>query len=148
MARRSARRSFCKPIRAKEERNGLPSACQGVMLLAYQLTEDSGIKHPFKNSTAGHKWLETFRSRLPNLICMSLSIPKHLKTSLLKLGTICAHFKLLNEPMQVFNDESGVNVMQHKGKVITEGKRRGVYRVVATQLLLVILLLDIAFRNR
>ena len=36
--------------------------------------------------------------------------------------------------MQVFNvDESGVNVTQHKGKVITEVKRKGVHRVVGAE---------------
>ena len=33
---------------------------QEVMLLAFQLAEKSGIKHPFKNGTAGRKWFEAF----------------------------------------------------------------------------------------
>ena len=34
--------------------------------------------------------------------------------------------------MQVFNvDETGINVTQHKGKVVSEVKRRNVHRVVA-----------------
>ena len=51
-----------------------------------------------------------------------------------KLGAIYARLNLLNKSMQVFNvDECGVNVTQHKGKVITEVRRRGVHRVVAAE---------------
>ena len=36
--------------------------------------------------------------------------------------------------MQIFNvDESGLNVTQHKGKVVAEVKRRCVHRVVADE---------------
>ena len=36
--------------------------------------------------------------------------------------------------MQVFNvDDSGMNVTQHKGKVIAEVKRKGVHQVVAAE---------------
>ena len=34
---------------------------QEVMCLAFQIAEESGIKHPFKNCTAGRKWFEAFR---------------------------------------------------------------------------------------
>ena len=66
---------------------------QEVMRLAFQIAEESGIKHPFQNCTAGHKWFEAFRSRHPNLTLRtpkalsyaraSLSIRKPLKTFLL-----------------------------------------------------------------
>ena len=36
---------------------------QEVMCLAFQIAEESEIKHPFKNCTAGHKWFEAFRFR-------------------------------------------------------------------------------------
>ena len=38
-----------------------------VMHLAFQIAEESGIKHSFKNCTAGRKWFEAFRFRYPNL---------------------------------------------------------------------------------
>ena len=63
---------------------------QEVMHLAFQIAEESGIKHPFQNFTAGRKWFEAFRSRHPNLTLRtpealsyaraSLSIRKPLKT--------------------------------------------------------------------
>ena len=40
---------------------------QEVMHLAFQIAEESGIKHPFMNCTAGRKWFEAFRLRHPNL---------------------------------------------------------------------------------
>ena len=40
---------------------------QEVMRLAFQIAEENGIKHPFKNCTAGRKWFEAFRFRHPNL---------------------------------------------------------------------------------
>ena len=38
-----------------------------MILLAFQIAEKSGIEHPFKNGSAGHKWFDAFRSRYPNL---------------------------------------------------------------------------------
>ena len=36
--------------------------------------------------------------------------------------------------MQVYNvDESGINLIQHKGKVVSEVRRRNVHRVVASE---------------
>ena len=36
--------------------------------------------------------------------------------------------------MQVYNvDESGLNIMQHKGKVVADVKRRGVHHVVTSE---------------
>ena len=40
---------------------GFGLSCQEVMRLAFQIAEESGIKHPFKNCAAGSKWLEAFR---------------------------------------------------------------------------------------
>ena len=117
---------------------------QEVMRLAFQIAEESGIKHPFKNCTAGRKWFEAFRFRNPNLTlrtpeALSYARAKsvNLKTIedfFAKLGAIYARLNLFCRPMQVFNvDESGVNVTQHKGKVIAEVKRKGVHRVVAAE---------------
>ena len=117
---------------------------QEVMRLAFQIAEESGIKHPFKNCTAGRKWFEAFRFRNPNLTLRTpeaLSYaraksvnPKTIEDFFAKLGAIYARLNLFCRPMQVFNvDESGVNVTQHKGKVIAEVKRKGVHRVVAAE---------------
>ena len=117
---------------------------QEVMRLAFQIAEESGIKHPFKNCTAGRKWFEAFRFRHPNLTlrtpealsyarAKSLN-PKTIEDFFAKLAAIYARLNLFCRPMQVFNvDESGVNVTQHKGKVIAEVKRKGVHRVVAAE---------------
>ena len=40
---------------------------QEVMRLAFQIADKSGIKHPFKNGAAGHKWFAVFQSHHPNL---------------------------------------------------------------------------------
>ena len=40
---------------------------QEVMRLAFQMAEKSGIKHPFRNGSAGCKWFDALRSRHPNL---------------------------------------------------------------------------------
>ena len=117
---------------------------QEVMRLAFQIAEESGIKHPFQNCTAGRKWFEAFRSRHPNLTLRTpeaLSYaraksvnPKTIEDFFAKLGAIYARLNLFCRPMQVFNvDESGVNVTQHKGKVIAEVKRKGVHRVVGAE---------------
>ena len=117
---------------------------QEVMHLAFQIAEESGIKHPFQNFTAGRKWFEAFRSRHPNLTlrtpealsyARTKSInPKTIEDFFTKLGAIYARLNLFCKPMQVFNvDESGVNLTQHKGKVITEVKRKGVHRVVGAE---------------
>ena len=56
------------------------------------------------------------------------------KTFFTKLGALYARFNLLGKPMQVYNvDESGLNVMQHKGKVVADVKRGGVHCVVASE---------------
>ena len=94
---------------------------QEVMHLAFQIVEQSGVKHPFRNGTAGRKWFKSFRSRHPNL---TLRTPKALSYAMAKsvnartiedffakLGAVYAHLNLYNKPMQVFNvDECGVNV--------------------------------------
>ena len=117
---------------------------QEVMRLAFQIAEESGIKHPFKNCTAGRKWFEAFRFRHPNLTLRTSEAlsyaraksvdPKTIEDFFAKLGAIYARLNLFCRPMQVFNvDESGVNVTLHKGKVIAEVKRKGVHRVVAAE---------------
>ena len=40
---------------------------EDVMVLAFEIAENSGIDHPFKNGAAGRKWLDGFRKRHPNL---------------------------------------------------------------------------------
>ena len=48
-----------------------------------------------------------------------------------KLGAIYARLNIYSKSMQVFNvDETGINVTQHKEKVVSEVKRR---RVVASE---------------
>ena len=113
-----------------------------IMHLAFQIVEQSGVKHPFRNGTAGRKWFKSFRSRHPNLTlrtpeALSYARAKSVNARIIedffaKLGAVYARLNLYNKPMQVFNvDECGVNVTQHRGKVVTEVKRRGVHRVVA-----------------
>ena len=117
---------------------------QEVMRLAFQIADKSGIKYPFKNGAAGHKWFAAFRSRHPNLTLRkpeSLSYvrakavnPVTIQDFFAKLGAMYACLNLLSKPMQVYNvDESGLNITQHKGKVIADVKRRGVHRVVASE---------------
>ena len=117
---------------------------QEVMRLAFQIAEESGIKHPFKNCSAGRKWFDTFRSRQPNLTlhmpeAMSYARakavnPRRIEDFLAKLRAIYAHLNLFSKPIQVFNvDESGLNVAQHKGKVVAELKRKCIHRVVAAE---------------
>lgn len=112
---------------------GFGLCCQEVMHLAFQIAEQRGIEHPFKNSRVGRKQFESFRSRHPNLM---LHTPEALSYArarsvnartiedfLAKLAAIYAHQNLYNGPMQVFNiDERGVNVIQHRGRVVTEVK--------------------------
>ena len=99
---------------------------------------------PFKNCTAGCKRFEAFRSRHTNLaLCMPEALsyaraksvnPKAIEDFFAKLGAIYTRLNLFCRPMQVFNvDKSGVNVTQHKGKVIAEVKRKDVHRVVAAE---------------
>ena len=60
--------------------------------------------------------------------------PKTLEDFFAKLGSIYARLNLLTKPMQVYNvDESGINLIQHKGKVVSEVGRRNVHRVVASE---------------
>ena len=33
---------------------------QDVMCLAFQLAEKSGMSHPFKDNSAGHRWFDGF----------------------------------------------------------------------------------------
>ena len=117
---------------------------QEVMRLAFQIADKSGIKHPFKNGAAGHKWFAAFQSRHPNLTLRkpeSLSYvrakavnPVTIQDFFAKLGALYARLNLLSKPMQVYNvDESGLNITQHKGKVVADIKRRGVHRVVASE---------------
>ena len=117
---------------------------QEVMCLAFKIAETSGINHPFKNGSAGRKWFDSFRQRHPNLSLRSpeaLSYAgaksinsKTLEDFFAKLEAIYARLNLYSKPMQVFNvDETGINVTQHKGKVISEVKRRNVHRVVASE---------------
>jgi len=40
---------------------------QEVMHFAFQIAEQSGVKHPFRNGTAGRKWFKSLQSRHPNL---------------------------------------------------------------------------------
>ena len=88
------------------------------MCLAYQIAEESGIRHPFKHGAAGRRWFEAFRARHPNLAlrrpeALSYAGAKSVNYNTIedffaKLGAIYARLNLLNKPMQVFNvDESG-----------------------------------------
>ena len=117
---------------------GFGLSCQEVMHLAFQIAEQSGIKHPFKNGRAGRKWFESFRSRHPNLMLRTPEAFSYARTRSVnartiedffaKLGAIYTHLNLYNKPIQVFNlDECGVNVTQQKGRVVTEVKRRDVH---------------------
>ena len=123
---------------------GYRFSCQEVMRLAFQIADKSGIKHPFKNGATGRKWFAAFQSRHPNLTLRkpeSLSYVRAKAVNLVtiqdffaKLGALYAWLNLLSKPMQVYNvDESGLNVTQHKGKVVADVKRRGVHRVVASE---------------
>ena len=115
---------------------------QDVMVLAFQIADRSGIQHPFKDGAAGRKWFDNFLSRQPTLTLrspQSLSYarakatnPKILEDFFAKLGSIYARLNLLTKPMQVYNvDETGINITQHKGKVVATYGRRNVHRVVA-----------------
>ena len=123
---------------------GFALSRQEVMRLAFQIAEESGIKHPFQNCTAGRKWFEAFRSQHPNLTLRTpeaLSYaraksanPKTIEDFFAKLGATYARLNLFCRLMQVFNvDERGVNVTQHKGKVIAEVKRKVVHWVVGAE---------------
>ena len=47
---------------------------------------------------------------------------------------IYARLNIYSKSMLVFNvDETGINVTQHKEKVVSEVKRRNVHRVVASE---------------
>ena len=117
---------------------------QEIMFLAYQIAEKGGIKHPFRGESAGRKWFDGFRRRYPTLTLrspQSLSFarakaanPKIMEDFFAKLGSVYARLNLLTKPMQVYNvDESGINLVQHRGKVVTEIGRRSVHRVVASE---------------
>ena len=108
---------------------GFGLTCVDIMHLAYQIAEKGGIDHPFRNGLAGCTWFDGFRKRHPTLTLhspQSLSYlrakagnPKILEDFFAKLGSIYACLNLLTKPMQVYNvDESDINLIQHKGKVV------------------------------
>ena len=82
---------------------------QEVMHLAFQMADKSGIKHPFKNGSAGRKWFNAFRSRHPNLtLCNPEALSyarvksvnsKTIEDFFAKLGALCPHLNLLTKPM-------------------------------------------------
>ena len=117
---------------------------QEVMCLAFQIAEKSGINHPFRDGTAGRKWFDAFRQRHAYLTLRSpqkLSYarakavnPKIVEDFFAKLGALYARLNLITKPMQIYNvDETGLNLVQHKGKVVTNMCRRNVHRVVASE---------------
>ena len=117
---------------------------QDIMRLAYEVAEKSGISHPFKNGAAGRKWFDNFMHRHSNLTfrkpqSLSYQRAKAVNSEIIedffaKLGAIYARLNLLTKPMLVYNvDETGVSLTQHKGKVITEIKRRNTHRVTACE---------------
>ncbi|CAD6221709.1 GSCOCG00011627001-RA-CDS, partial [Cotesia congregata] len=107
-----------------------------LRLLAYQLAEKNGIKHPFKNYTAGREWCKAFLNRHKE----DLSIRKPEPTSKYRAAgfnkiVVDNFYDLLQSlidkyqftPDRIFNvDETGVTtVPKHQSKVIaSKGKKQ------------------------
>ena len=117
---------------------------EDVMRVAFQIVQKSGRKHPFKEGKAGRCWMDGFMGRHPKL---TLRAPQPLsfarataasdeamKSFFEKLGGVLSKLNLLAKPMQIYNvDETGVNIVQRPGRVITELGRKKVWAITSAE---------------
>lgn len=102
--------------------------------MAYQLALKNNLAHPFRNETAGHKWLRLFLKRHPEL---TLRKPENLSIARIKgfsEENVAKFYSILKpelekikyDPTKIFNvDETGISVVQHKltSIVCAKGKK-------------------------
>ena len=80
-----------------------------VMVVAFEIAEASGRKHPFTDGAAGRAWYDGFRPRHPQLTLRSTQSLSHARASCAnleiisdyfgKLAAVCAKLNVLMKPM-------------------------------------------------
>ena len=91
---------------------------ENVRMIAFQIAENSGRPHPFRNGRAGRDWYEGFVHRFPQISlrreeALSYMRAKNANEKVIedffaKLAAVMARLNILSKPMLLYNaDETG-----------------------------------------
>lgn len=116
---------------------------EDVKIKAYEIMENSGRQHPFREGKAGRDWYEGFLRRFPHISlrreeALSYMRAKNANDKVIedffaKLAAVLARLNLLSKPMHIYNaDETGFSkVHKSRRKVLARRGQKTVWGITS-----------------
>jgi len=116
---------------------------EDVKRIAYQIVNNSGRPHPFRDGRAGRDWYEGFLRRFPNITLRREEVLSYMRAKnanekviedfFAKLAAVLARLNLLSKPMLLYNaDETGFSkVHKPRCKVLARRGQKTVWRITS-----------------